>query len=149
MPPREVSPGVSPRSSRRGLLALGLVSVVFGLVSLKEGGAVLFVEGASRHAAGHYVPFVVWFNFLAAFAYVAAGVGITLGRVWAARLALGLAGASAIVFGLFGVSALMGGAYEQRTVGAMTIRTLFWLLVGWRACAVLRCAQRRDSSPVR
>jgi hypothetical protein len=124
------------------LLALGLVSVVFGVITLKEGGSVLFFEGASRHAAGHYVPFVVWFNALAAFAYIAAGVGIALGRRWAARLALVLAAATALVFALFGAYVWMGGAYEQRTVGAMAIRTLFWLLVGWRTCAVLRCVDR-------
>jgi hypothetical protein len=133
---------------RRGLVALGVVSVIFGAATLKEGGSVLFVDGASRHAAGHYVPFVVWFNFLAAFAYVAAGIGIARGRPWAARLALGLGGTTALVFALFGAYVLMGGSYEPRTLGAMAIRTLFWMLVGWRACTVLRCLSRhRGTAP--
>ncbi len=33
---------------------------------------------AARVAAGNFVPFVVWFNFLAGFVYVAAGVELWL-----------------------------------------------------------------------
>lgn len=143
MTPAEAPSNGRSTRPRRGLVALGLIAVVFGLVTMKEGGAVLFVDGASRHAAGHYVPFVLWFNFLAAFAYVAAGVGLVRGRPWAARLALGLGGATALVFALFGIHVLAGGGYEQRTVTAMAVRTLFWLLVGWRARSVLRCTERR------
>ena len=40
--------------------------------------------GAARQAAGHYVPFVLWFNFLAGFAYIVAGVGLWMRRRWAA-----------------------------------------------------------------
>ena len=48
----------------RVLKVLAAVAVAFGLMTLKEGGAVLFVDGAGRQAAGSYVPFVLWFNFL-------------------------------------------------------------------------------------
>tara|TARA_R110002110_G_scaffold239506_1_gene455438 strand:- start:59 stop:493 length:435 start_codon:yes stop_codon:yes gene_type:complete len=37
-------------------------------------------------SAGHYGPFVVWFNFLAGFAYVVAGFGLWFRRRWAAGL---------------------------------------------------------------
>jgi hypothetical protein len=53
---------------------------VFGALTIASGGRVLFVSEAARVATGNYVPFVVWFNFLAGFAYVAAGVGLWLGR---------------------------------------------------------------------
>ncbi|HCF2751418.1 TPA: hypothetical protein NIB35_006709, partial [Pseudomonas aeruginosa] len=55
---------------------ISLLAIGFGLLTLREGGAVLFVDGAARQAAGHYVPFVLWFNFLAGFAYIVAGVGL-------------------------------------------------------------------------
>jgi len=58
-----------------------------------SGGNVLFGSGAA--AAGNYVPFVVWFNSLAGFAYIAAGVGLWRQRPWAFWLALALAVLSA------------------------------------------------------
>ena len=67
-----------PRNTWSRLLSL--LAIGFGLLTLREGGAVLFVDGAARLAAGHYVPFVLWFNFLAGFAYVVAGVGLWLRR---------------------------------------------------------------------
>ena len=41
---------------------IALIAVAFGLLTIREGGAVLFVDGAARAAAGSYVPFVLWFN---------------------------------------------------------------------------------------
>lgn len=114
---------------------LALLAVAFGLLTLREGGAVLFLDGAARRAAGHYVPFVLWFNFLAGFAYVVAGVGLWLRRRWAARLALAIAAATALVFLAFGVHVALGGAWEPRTAVAMTLRTLVWTgmaAIAWR-----------------
>lgn len=104
-----------------------IVAIAFGFLTLFEGGHVLFGPEAVRAAAGHYVPFVLWFNFLAGFAYVAAGAGLWLWRRWAARLALAIAAATALVFAAFGVHIALGGAFELRTVAAMTLRTVFWL----------------------
>ena len=53
--------------------AISLVAVGFGLLTIKEGGTILFGDEAARSAAGNYVPFVLWFNFAAGFAYVIAG----------------------------------------------------------------------------
>ena len=61
---------------------VSLIAIGFGLMTIWEGGAVLFVDGAARQAAGHYVPFVLWFNFLAGFAYIVAGVGLWMRRRW-------------------------------------------------------------------
>ena len=118
-------------SDRRGpwIWAISLLAVVFGLMTLKEGGAVLFGSGEARTAAGNYVPFVLWFNFVAGFAYVVAGVGIWLQRRWAAGLALVIAAAAALVFAAFGVHVLAGGEYELRTVVAMSLRTLVWAAI--------------------
>lgn len=115
--------------------ALALVAGAFGALTVKEGGSVLFGSEAARLAAGQYVPFVLWFNFLAGFAYIAAGIGLWLRRRWAARLALAIAAATALVFAAFAVHILAGGAYELRTVFAMTLRTLVWsaiAAVAWR-----------------
>ena len=103
---------------------ISLIAIGFGLLTLQEGGAVLFVDGAARQAAGHYVPFVLWFNFLAGFAYIVAGVGLWMRRRWAMWLAVAIAVASALVFLAFGVHVVLGGAWERRTAAAMTLRTL-------------------------
>ena len=113
-----------------------MIGALFGLLTIREGGAVIFVNGAARLAAGNYVPFVVWFNFLTGFAYVVAGLGLWFRRQWAARLALGILVATLIVFTAFAFHAFSGGAYEMRTVVAMTLRSTIWLIIatiGWRA----------------
>lgn len=109
--------------------ALSLVAVAFGLLTIKAGGTVLFGDEAARAAAGKYVPFVLWFNFLAGFAYVVAGIGLWLRQRWAAWLAIAIAAATAVTFAAFGAHVVAGGAYEPRTVVAMSLRTLIWVII--------------------
>ena len=122
---------------QRGLCrAISLVAVVFGLLTLKEGGAILFGDEAARTGAGKFVPFVLWFNFLAGLAYVIAGAGLWTGQRWAASLATTIAAATALAFVAFGAHVYAGRAYEMRTVIAMGLRTLVWAVIAaiaWRA----------------
>lgn len=121
---------------RFSIRAISVIAIGFGLLTLKEGGTVLFSGEAARAAAGHYVPYVLWFNFLAGFAYVAAGAGLWLRQRWAVWLAAAIALATAIMFAVLGVHIASGGAYEQRTVIAMSMRTLVWTviaIIAWRA----------------
>lgn len=117
------------------LWIVSLVAVAFGLLTIKEGGTVLFGDDAARLAAGNYVPFVLWFNFVAGFAYVIAGVGLWFQKSCAAWLAVGIAAATLFMFILLGGYIYNGGAYELRTVIAMTLRSTVWLVVAtvaWR-----------------
>ena len=120
-----------PSHTPRGvsIRAMSLVAVGFGLLTLKEGGTILFGDAGARAAAGNYVPFVLWFNFLAGFAYVVAGIGLWRQQRWAAWLAVAIAAATALVFAVFGAHIASGGAYEQRTVIAMSLRTLVWAVI--------------------
>ena len=120
-----------PRPRWIGVVAL--FAVLFGLATLREGGAVLFVDGGARRAAGDYVPFVLAFNFLAGFLYIAAGVGLLAGKRWAVSLSFAIAALTLAVFAALGVHILGGGAYELRTVVAMALRTGFWWAVAWAA----------------
>lgn len=119
-----------------GLRVASLIAIAFGLLTLKEGGMTLSGDAQALAAAGAYVPFVLWFNFLAGFAYVIAGVGLWLQRRWAVWLAVAIAVATALVFIAFGVHVASGGAYAQRTVFAMSLRLLVWVAIagfaGWR-----------------
>ena len=122
---------------QRGFLiwAISLVAVGFGLLTIKEGSTILFGDEAARTAAGNYVPFVLWFNFVAGFAYVLAGAGLWMQQRWAVWLAVAIAAATALTFAAFGVHVYFGGAYEQRTVIAMSLRTLVWVTIAaiaWR-----------------
>ena len=113
--------------------AIAAFAIGFGLLTIREGGLVVSGDEAARAAAGNYVPFVVWFNFLAGFAYVIAGIGLWARRRWAAGLSLLIAGATAATFAAFIVLVVAGGAYELRTVVAMTLRTLAWAAIAWVA----------------
>ena len=127
-------------TTRRGLTvwAISLLALGFGMLTLKEGGTVLFGDEAARTAAGNYVPFVLWFNFISGFAYVIAGVGLWLQQRWAVWLAAGIAVAIVLVFAAFGMHISSGGAYEQRTVIAMSLRTLVWVVIASLAARTLR-----------
>lgn len=114
---------------------IAAVAIGFGVLTIKEGGAVLFGDAAARVAAGNYVPFVLWFNFLAGFVYVVCGAGLWAQRRWAAWLAVGIALATLLMFGAFGLHVYAGGAYEPRTVAAMSLRSLVWVgiaTLAWR-----------------
>lgn len=105
------------------------VGVLFGLLTVVSGGRALFGGLEARAAVGDAVPFVLWFNFMAGFAYVAAGVGLFLRRAWAVRLSIAILAATVLVMIAFGVHLLLGGAYEMRTVWAMSIRTIVWAAI--------------------
>lgn len=119
----------NPKEHTMWLRVVAVIGTLFGLLTIREGGAVLFFDGPARVAAGDYVPFVLWFNFLAGFAYVVAGFGLWFRDRWAARAALGIAVATLSVFALFAWHIMSGGAYEFRTVIAMTLRSTIWLVV--------------------
>lgn len=108
------------------LRAAAIVAAVFGALTIRSGGAVLFGPSEVAQAAGDAVPFVVWFNFVAGFAYLAAAVGLWRARRWGTWSASAIAVATALVFAALGVHAAAGGAFEMRTVWAMTLRTGLW-----------------------
>lgn len=118
------------------LRILGVVAVAFGLVTLGAGANVLFGDGSTHRGA--VVPFVVWFNFLAGFAYVAAGIGMLRRERWGERTALGLALATLVVFAAFGVHVARGGDYATSTIGALSLRAGFWIAAAWAARVAIR-----------
>lgn len=128
----------NPRPRFGWFRVAGVIGALFGLLTIREGGAVLFVDGPARVAAGDYVPFVLWFNFLAGFAYVIAGTGLVFGRPWAARVALVIAAATLGVFTAFGTHVIGGGAFEMRTVIAMTLRSVVWCSIAALSWRILR-----------
>ena len=111
------------------LTAVAMVAVLFGVLTIYAGGRALFGGAEARAAVGNAVPFVLWFNFLAGFAYIMAGIGLIFQQRWAVWLSAAIALATLMIFSAFGVHVVQGGAYEMRTVGAMTLRSLVWLTI--------------------
>ena len=134
----------NPIMRPRWALAAGAFVIVFGILTIFSGGRALFGGVAARAAVGDAVPFVLWFNFLAGCVYVVAGAGLIAWRRWAAFLAAGIAVATLAVFAAFAGHVFAGGAFEMRTVGAMSLRSVVWLVVAW---ASLRAFAARATSP--
>jgi len=57
---------------------------------------------------------------------------------WAVWLAIVIVAAIVVVFAAFGVHIYSGGAFEQRTVVAMCMRTLVWAVIAILAVRTLR-----------
>ena len=121
-----------------GVWVISAVAILFGMLTLKSGGMVLFVDGPDRVAAGNYVPFVLWFNFIAGFFYILAGVGLWLQKRWAVWLAGATAISTLITFALFGMHILNDGLYEYRTVIAMSLRSTVWSVIAFYAYLKIR-----------
>ena len=113
----------------RVIRILSVVAVFFGVLTIISGSATLFFSQAAREAAGNYVPLVLWFNFLAGFAYVISGIGLYLWKSYGVGLAGLIAVATLMVFVIFGYHIYSGGAYEMRTVGAMVLRSGIWVII--------------------
>ncbi len=108
--------------------ATALFAILFGLLTIISGGSVLF-NAQAQQIAGNYVTFVLWFNFLAGFAYVMAGVGLWRLQRWSMWLSFVIAAATLLVFVAFGLYILTGGSYESRTIAALIFRTVVWLVI--------------------
>lgn len=139
---------VEPMPHRpRWAIIIALIAVAFGVVTITVGGKTLFGGVEQRAAAGNIVPFVLWFNFVAGFAYVIAGFGLFLWKRWAAQLSAVIAIATIAVFIAFGTHILLGDAFEMRTVGAMIIRSAVWIVIAASACRALGCFRLDKRSP--
>ena len=123
------------------IVGAAILAVLFGVLTIISGGRVLFNTDAQQ-TAGNYVDFVLWFNFGAGFAYVVTGIGLWQLEKWAVRLAGLIAAATLLVFAAFGFHILGGGSYEFRTVAAMGLRSVVWLII---AVAAKRSIANRQS----
>jgi len=74
-----------------GVWVVAAIALAFGALTILSGGRTLFGGAETLAAAGNVVPFVLWFNFLSGFAYMAAGIGILRSKDWGRWIAVGLA----------------------------------------------------------
>lgn len=117
------------------LKATAILAVLFGAITLFKAGSILYGAPSAREAVGDYVPFVVQFNFVAGAFYIIAGIGIYLKQGWAGVVSALIAGATILTAAAFALHIFAGGKYEMQTIGALAIRTAFWVtitLIMWR-----------------
>jgi len=129
--------------SRWTLRTAAGVAVLFGGLTVVSGGRALFGTPEMRAAVGDAVPFVLWFNFLAGFAYVAAGIGLFAARSRAVRLSVAILAATILIMVAFWGHVATGGAYEVRTAVALGLRTAVWAII---TAVVLRGSKTTGSA---
>jgi len=107
--------------------ALATVLLLFGALTLFLSTSVIFDLFGIRVREGNYVPVVVWANFIVSILYVQAAAGLMAHKRWTLNV---LFMAVLILVGAciaFGWHVFRGGIHEQKTIGALTFRTLFTL----------------------
>jgi hypothetical protein len=142
---RAIQTSVRPRWA----LVAAAIAVLFGGLTVLSGGRALFGDELERAAVGNAVSFVLWFNFVAGFGYIIAGIGLFAWRRWAALLAAFIAITTLTTLAAFGGHVAMGGAFEVRTVGAMVLRSAIWGVIAVAGCRSLGCHVRDGSGLAR
>ncbi|MDQ7069603.1 MAG: hypothetical protein Q9M48_02455 [Rhodobacterales bacterium] len=115
-----------PKKLPIALRAFIVFGFIFGILTLFSGGSVLFGSDEARESAGAYMPFILWFNFLAGGFYILAAIGLWLRRPWGTSLAIAISASTVFVAAIFAYTIIQGAAFEMRTVGAMIIRASVW-----------------------
>lgn len=103
----------------------GGFAIIFGVLTVFSGGRTLLGSADM----GAVVPFVLWFNTVAGVVYVVAGLGLWRSRRWAFPLSLAIFAATLLVFAGFGLHVAQDGAFEMRTVFAMSLRSAVWAAI--------------------
>jgi len=119
----------SAKRRPRRIVIAAIIALAFGVLTIVAGGMALFGSEPAQAAVGNYVPFVLWFNFFAGFAYLLCGTALLLRARWAAWLAVLIAAATIVVAGGFVWHVLAGGAFEMRTAVALALRIAIWTTI--------------------
>lgn len=111
-------------------LTAGVVAL-FGLGTVLSNGAMLFLVTPEGRAQVGPIPLpLLWFDFLAGWAYLAATWGIALRRPWVLPLAWALAIAHALAASGVWLWFFAGHPVNGSTLGLVLAREAFWVLIG-------------------
>lgn len=106
---------------------LALVFIIFGVITVISGGRSLFTV-AGFNSRGQIVPVVLWYNFVAGFFYIIVGISTFKLKSCAKKVSAILAISSIIVLIYLINYIFQGGIYENKTLFAMSFRTIFWTI---------------------
>lgn len=121
----------------------GLVLLIFGLVTFYLSASILFDLFGVRESQGNYVDIVIFGNFLSSLIYFYAAIGFlrrldyTMLLLVVALLILLISGG-----GLF-YHIINGGMYEQKTLGALTLRIFVTVVFIYRASKIRKLKEKR------
>lgn len=99
-----------------------LIIGAFGALTVFLSGSVIFDLFGIRAKEGNYVPFIVWTNFFASLAYLAAAYGFITQQKWTFKLLLTVVVVLLAAFIGLQMHISGGGIYEEKTVKAMMFR---------------------------
>lgn len=108
-------------------IQIALIFLVFGFLTIVSGGRSIFSD-AGIAARGNIVPLVLWFNFIAGFFYILAGVSTFKMKSCVKKLSAVLAVLNSVVLLYLVNHIYQGGLYENKTFVAMSFRTVFWIV---------------------
>ena len=124
-PPKAVVPAAAITQQKRDRTA-SILAVVLGLISIREGGAVLLNVTIPDYPV---LPWLVWYNVVMGGVSLVAGVGVWNKRGWSNALALNILTFHGIVFaGLFALYKI-GQTVAMQSLFAMMFRTFAWLVI--------------------
>lgn len=130
--------------SQRWIRPVAIVAALFGLATIYSGGMALFGGAAAKAAVGDAVPLVLWFNFLAGFVYLLGAVALFYLAPSARPIAWLIGICTLLVFAMLIVMAFGGTPFEWRTIGAMVLRSGFWLAI---ALTLSKGSMRIEQTP--
>ncbi len=99
-----------------------LIIGAFGALTVFMSGSVIFDLFGIRAKEGNFVPFIVWTNFFAGWAYLAAAYGFVARQKWTAKLLGTFVAVLLVAFVALKMHINAGGIFEERTVKAMMFR---------------------------
>lgn len=103
-----------------------VAAIIFGIMTLTEGGITLRTVPLTEMAARSIVPTILYFNFASGFVYIVIALWALKTPHNARLAAIGLASAILVMGIYLAVHASMGGNFMPRTAWAMLSRFLFW-----------------------
>lgn len=98
------------------------ILAAFGGLTIFMAGSVIFDLFGIRAKEGNFVPFIVWTNFIAGWAYLAAAYGFVKEKKWTFGLLISFLVVLIAAFVGLKMHIEAGGIYEERTVKAMMFR---------------------------
>jgi hypothetical protein len=101
----------------------------FGLISLFMTTSIIFDLFEIREKEGHYIPFIVYANFVCSFIYLFSSYGLFTKNKYTTGCLFVAAGILLIAYIALIVHIQFGGAFELKTVKAMLARTSITILL--------------------
>lgn len=107
----------------------GIVSLLFGLVTIFEGGSVILDIPGARESHGDFIWFVVWANVICAFFYIASSYGFFKLKNWTKSLLKISIIILVLTFAGLLIWIFLKNPFEKKTVIAMTGRLIVTVIL--------------------